>query len=126
MIKFFKPKILTIGRMPTTASPEILLAPAPTHQKPRTQSLQLSASFCKNDTTQKPVSWCTEINELEIFFADVQLQKQSVKLNQCCTITNVLLFIETHFTTIKANDGKKSFIPFLHRLQELKQLLSIN
>jgi hypothetical protein len=126
MIKFFKPKILTVGKVAITATPEIVLAPAPIHQKPGTQSLQLSARYCKNDTTPKPIGWGIEIKELEIFFADVHLSKQPVKLNKCSTITNLPLFIETHFTTIRANDGKKIFIPFLHRLRELKKVLTIN
>lgn len=70
--------------------------------------------------------WDNEIKELENFFAGVTLPNQPVKLNQCSTITDINIFIESHFATVKANNGKKSFLPYLNRLQELKQVLTNN
>lgn len=74
----------------------------------------------------KPESWEPEISELELYFTKIELPKQPVKLNSYSTITNVSLFIETHFATVKANNGKRTFLPYLNRLQELKQILTIN
>ena len=114
------------------------IEPQPPQPAPTVEPLPLASIFqpviqnyqfpkpVPNFERPKPISWGNEIKELETFFADVQLLKKPVRLNQCSTITNVPLFIETHFATIKANDGKKIFIPFLHRLKELKQLLTIN
>ena len=81
--------------------------------------------FTKHDKPQ-PVSWDPEIKELEKFFAGVRLPKQPVKFNEWLTIADILFYIETHFATLKANDGNKTFLPFLDRLQGLKLYLMIN
>jgi hypothetical protein len=74
----------------------------------------------------KPESWEQDITELEHYFASIELPTQPVKLNRCSTITNCSLFIESHFATVKANNGNRTFLPYLNRLQELKQVLTIN
>ncbi len=74
----------------------------------------------------KPESWEQDITELENYFASIELPAQPVKLNRCSTITDCSLFIESHFATVKANNGKRTFLPYLNRLQELKQVLTTN
>jgi hypothetical protein len=74
----------------------------------------------------KPESWEQDITELENYFAEIALPTQPVKLNRCSTIINCSLFIESHFATVKANNGKRTFLPYLNRLQELKQVLPQN
>lgn len=74
----------------------------------------------------KPENWEQDITELESYFAGITLPTQPVKLNRCSTITNCSLFIESHFATVKGNNGKRTFLPYLNRLQELKQVLTIN
>jgi hypothetical protein len=74
----------------------------------------------------KPESWEQDITELENYFAGIAVPTQPVKLNPYSTITNCSLFIESHFATVKANNGKRTFLPYLNRLQELKQVLTIN
>lgn len=74
----------------------------------------------------KPESWEQDITELENYFAGIALPTQPLKLNKCSTITDCSLFIESHFATVKANNGKRTFLPYLKRLQELKQVLTIN
>jgi hypothetical protein len=76
--------------------------------------------------TPKPKSWDQDITELENYFTGITLPTQPVKLNQCSTITDCSLFIESHFATVKANNGKRTFLPYLNRLQELKQVLTTN
>jgi hypothetical protein len=71
-------------------------------------------------------SWEQEISELENYFAGIELPTQPVKLNSYSTITDCSQFIETHLTTVKANNGKHNFLPYLNRLQELKEVLSLN
>ena len=71
----------------------------------------------------KPKSWEQDITELENYFTNITLPTQPVKLNQCSTIINCSLFIESHFAAVKANNGNKIFIPYLDRLKELKQLI---
>ncbi len=74
----------------------------------------------------KPENWEQDITELENYFTGIALPTQPVKLNKCSTITNCSLFIESHFATVKANNGKRTFLPYLNRLQELKQVLTTN
>lgn len=74
----------------------------------------------------KPESWEQDITELESYFAGIAVPTQPVKLNPYSTITICSLFIESHFATVKANNGKRTFLPYLNRLQELKQVLTTN
>ena len=71
----------------------------------------------------KPESWEQDITELENYFTGITIPTQPVKLNQCSTIINCSLFIESHFAIVKANIGKRVFLPYLKRLQELKEKL---
>jgi hypothetical protein len=71
----------------------------------------------------KPENWEKDITELEKYFGGIPLPTQPVKLNKCSTITNCSLFIESHFATVKENHGKRTFLPYLNRLQELKMKL---
>jgi len=75
---------------------------------------------------EQPQSWSNDITELENYFASIELPTQPIKLNQCSTIIDCSLFIESHFISVKANDGKRRFLPYLRRLQELKQILTVN
>lgn len=78
--------------------------------------------FSKPDQP-KPKSWEQDITELENYFAGIALPTQPVKLNQYSTVTNCSLFIESHFATLKANNGRRTFLPYLNRLQGLKEVL---
>lgn len=80
----------------------------------------------EHPTKEQPQNWSNDIAELENYFADIELPTQPVKLNKCSTITDCSQFIESHLETLKANNGKRSFLPYLNRLQELKQVLTIN
>jgi hypothetical protein len=72
----------------------------------------------------QPESWSNDIAELENYFASIKLPTQPVKLNKCSTIRDCSLFIESHFTTVKGNNGNRTFLPYLNRLKTLKQLLN--
>jgi hypothetical protein len=80
----------------------------------------------KTERIEQPQNWSNDIAELENYFASIELPTQPVKLNRCSTITDCSLFIESHFATVKGNNGKRTFLPYLNRLQELKQALTIN
>ena len=99
--------------------------PEATEPPPAVQPLVEVKPF-EQPEQQKPESWEKDINELENYFASVELPTQPVKLNPYSTITNCSLFIESNFSTVKANNGKRTFLPYLNRLQELKQVLTTN
>lgn len=70
-------------------------------------------------------TWDKELAELEIFFKHVFLPQIPIKLNRFTTILNINLFIENHLTTVRSNNGKLTFFPYLSRLRELKKLIAI-
>lgn len=74
----------------------------------------------------QPENWKNEITELENYFSGIELPTGCVKLNPFSTITDLPVFIESHFATVKANNGNTIFLPHLDRLQELKQVLTTN
>ena len=85
----------------------------------------------KTERIEHPINeqlqtWSNDIAELENYFTSIELPTQPVKLNRCSTITDCSLFIESHFATVKGNNGNRTFLPYLNRLQELKQVLTIN
>ena len=69
-------------------------------------------------------NWSNTITELETYFKNIQIPAQPVKLNQCSTIENIQLFIDGHLSTLKTNNGKPYFLPYLERLQKLRQMLN--
>ena len=73
---------------------------------------------------EQPQNWNNEIKELENYFAGIELPTQPVKLNEWTTITDYNLFVESHLATVKANNGNKTFLPYLNQLKELKQTLT--
>ncbi len=75
---------------------------------------------------EQPENWSNDIAELKTYFANIELPAEPVKLNHYSTVINVSLFIESHQAIVKANNGKRTFLPYLNRLQELKQVLTIN
>jgi hypothetical protein len=70
------------------------------------------------------VTWQADISELEAYFSGITTPAHPLTLNDHSTITNLSQFIESHLQTVKANDGKECFRPYLNRLQEIKQIIS--
>lgn len=80
----------------------------------------------KTERIEQPQNWSNDIAVLENYFASIELPTQPVKLDKCITIKDCSLFIKSHFSTVKGNIGNRTFLPYLNRLQELKQVLTIN
>jgi hypothetical protein len=95
--------------------------PEPVTQPPAVQKLVEVKTFVRPE----PISWEQDITELENYFASIELPNHPIKLNQCSTIIDCSLFIESHLITLKANSGKRIFLPYLDRLKQLKSLLTI-
>lgn len=68
-------------------------------------------------------NWDKEIEELENFFKSCQMPTEPIQLSKGEVIHNLKLFIDTHISVIKINNGKKVFIPYLDRLKLLKSLI---
>jgi hypothetical protein len=76
-----------------------------------------------SDKPKPKECWECELSELESYFSEIKLPITAVKLDPSTTVTNVSRFIKSHLSTAKANNGKRAFLPYLHRLQQLKQIL---
>lgn len=73
---------------------------------------------------EQPEKWGNDIAELENYFKSIELPTQPIKLNRCITIRDCSIFIQSHFSTVKANNGNVIFSSYLKRLIELKNYLS--
>lgn len=91
----------------------------------QTKHFFCTPSISKHENRPQPKqNWNVEIYELEKHFTSVEIPSQPVRLNNYTMITNVPLFIESHLSTVKANNGQSIFLPHLHRLQQLKQIIN--
>lgn len=92
--------------------------------KEKSKELKYFKEAGRNELPKKEQveNWGNDIAELETYFAGIELPTQPLKLNQCSTIKDCSLFIESHFATVKANNGKRTFLPYLDRLRELKNV----
>ena len=68
-------------------------------------------------------NWEKEINELETFFSGATIPQPPIKLNQCSTIINPQLFIDSHLAILKHYNGKQGYEIELNRLLEFKKVL---
>lgn len=110
------PAVQLTGDTPKTSSLVEVLNSAPA---------EWGGKWLKADKPQRG-DWQREITELEQFFNSINLPAEPVKLSPEGTITDIAKFIETHLSFVKANNGKAVYFPYLERLQELKQYLTIN
>jgi len=72
----------------------------------------------------KPESWERNIAELETYFAGITLPEEPIEICQGNTIIDVSKFIDSHLAIVKTYNGKRTFLPYLTRLLELKQYLT--
>ncbi|WP_124643001.1 DUF6965 family protein [Amniculibacterium aquaticum] len=74
---------------------------------------------------KQPPKWDKEISELETYFDNVTLPK-SLRLNKCSIVNDCNKFVKSHLSTVKSNNGNRTFTPYLNRLQELRVLTEQN
>jgi hypothetical protein len=111
--------LMQVQKVETTITPEttpITAIPTPTEVVKEHHPTQNSGY----DKMEKHENW--NIAEIENYFSNIELTTEPVRLNQCSMITDVYSFIQSHLATVKANNGKQAFLPYLCRLQELKQI----
>lgn len=68
-----------------------------------------------------PEDWKNEIEELTKFFS--VWTPYPIKMNDYTIIANPVLFINYHLEVVKANNGNKTFEPYLRRLQHLRRIV---
>lgn len=75
---------------------------------------------------EKPLDLSNDITELENYFVSIEKPNYPIRLNNSGLIIDCSKFINSHLATIKANPNNVRFLPYLNRLNELKQVLSNN
>lgn len=80
-------------------------------------------SRTENNVKKFAEVWCKEIEDLERFYSDFSIPVGIIQLNKCSWVSDVAKFIQSNLLIIKANNGNPIFLPYLKRLQQLKQLL---
>lgn len=74
---------------------------------------------------KKTENWEQEIIDLEnFFFYSIELPAEPIKLSQEETIIDIRKIIDSHLSIIKAQNGNRIYLPYLHRLQILKKFLT--
>ncbi len=94
---------------------------------PCSQCLRGSSSNPSNHTLFDPVlsePVLSAAEAVEAFFNSITLPTTPIHLNPYTTIHNLPLFISTHLSILKRYPGNRVFLPYIHRLLGLKNLLS--
>jgi hypothetical protein len=89
------------------------------------QEIQAAELAENGNKTVIKSSWNDQIAGLEEYFATAAIPEGQVRLNVCSTITNIPAFIASHLATIKANNGNRTYLPYLNRLKEIKLHLEL-
>ena len=87
-----------------------------------TYFLQPKVEVLKAEQAQ---DWSQDIEELEKYFSSIELTNQPVKLKDNSTVSNQMLFIDSHLAVVKSNNGKPKFRPYLQRLQNLAEITRV-
>jgi hypothetical protein len=74
----------------------------------------------------KPGPWSNEITELESFFKSIKLPTDPTRLDQCSQVTDINLFIKSHLSIVKAQNGNERYRPYMERLNEVRDILKLN
>ncbi|WP_288955751.1 DUF6371 domain-containing protein [uncultured Polaribacter sp.] len=85
---------------------------------------QIKNSNLKQVQKEKKENWTVEIELLETFFKKYNLPNKEIRLNNSTVISNPQKFIDSHLAFVKANNGNNIYLPYLERLQKLKDILT--
>jgi hypothetical protein len=70
--------------------------------------------------------WDNKIQALESFFTSLKAPDTDIKINKGSTILDLKKITESHLIVIKANNGKKLFLPYLERLEKVREVIEVN
>jgi hypothetical protein len=66
--------------------------------------------------------WTGKIAELETFFASTVLPS-TLALEPRAKVTNMKLFVESHISICRGQNGNQRYLPYLERLQRAMEIL---
>jgi hypothetical protein len=53
-----------------------------------------------------------DLKKIELFFNNRKLPKENILLSQGVTIVDCYLFVSSHLSTCKYNEGNKTYLPY--------------
>ena len=83
----------------------------------------LANPFAVKDDKEQSENWSNAITELREFFDETTLPNEAVKLSEGSIISDCEMFVQNHLCVVSSNDGKRTFMPYLLRLQEFRNIL---
>lgn len=60
-----------------------------------------------------------ELQEILVFFENFEPPQTELRISCCEVIVNQKKFIKSHISAVKANSGKKTFLPYYLRLKKV-------
>lgn len=91
---------------------------SPGSEQPAVQRLLLLDRQRNSPLPDMPL-WTEELEQIEGYFSTHPLPVVPVLLDGHTVIAEPGKFLETHLATLKANDGRRTFLPYLDRLRAL-------
>ncbi len=81
------------------------------------------AEESQKEPAREFLDWSSRIEELESFFISLEAPERAIELNKGATITDLKKFVDSHLATVKANNGNRAFLPYLERLEKVKEVI---
>jgi hypothetical protein len=125
LVKFNYHDFINAARAVKSTPADILPIPEPVVEVKQSMAPAATQDNFKTPQVLKVENWDKEIIELEQFFESARIPTDPIKLNRWSTITDIARYLESDFATVKANNGNRTFLPALNRLQEFKQFLCL-
>jgi len=95
----------------------------PAKPQPPTKINTIKKADPLHDPVIKKDCWLSEIETLESYFNTNRIYPKNVRLDSAAVINDPALFLDSHFQTLKANNGNRYYLPFLDRLKRYRDLI---
>ena len=106
---------------------EVKPLPKVDQDKPLSQNKSMEPTFINDKNVLaadfKELISDDKIKELEHFFQTASFPAEPIKINDCCTIADAKQFVRAHLAIVNSNQDKRVILPYLERLDQLKQKL---
>jgi hypothetical protein len=90
------------------------------------KTLEASREAYKKGNESIIGDWSNKIQDLENFFTSLSPQETPIKIEKGSIILDLKKFTESHLMVVKANNGKKLFLPYLERLEKVRDIIRVN
>lgn len=67
--------------------------------------------------------WTSRLQALETFFQSFTLPTEPIRINKGVTVIDVAKYLDTNLSTARANNGNPYFLPYLERVEALREKL---